>query len=99
MPMAAYVIFIRDRIKDPKELAVYGEKAQGSAAGHSLKLLAFYGASETWEGSPADGVVILEFPTAEAARAWYHSPAYQAAKVHRERGADYRAIMVEGTPG
>ena len=96
--MAAYVIFIRERTKDAKELATYGEKAQGSAAGHSLKLLAFYGASETWEGPPSEGVVILEFPTSQAASAWYHSPAYQAAKIHRERGADYRAILVEGVP-
>lgn len=97
--MAAYVIFIRDRIKDAKELATYGEKATGSAAGHPLKPLALYGTSETWEGPPADGVVILEFPTLQAASAWYHSPAYQAAKVHRVRGADYRAIVVEGLPG
>ena len=96
--MAAYVIFIRERIKDPKELAIYGEKGAGAGAGHPLKLLALYGASETWEGPKADGVVILEFPTSDAARKWYQSPVYQAAKVHRERGADYRAILVEGVP-
>jgi len=31
-----------------------------------------------------------------AARAWYDSPAYQAAKAHRVKAADYRVIFVEG---
>jgi uncharacterized protein (DUF1330 family) len=38
----------------------------------------------------------LQFPTVEDAKAWYHSPGYQAAAVHRRKGADYRAVIVEG---
>jgi len=41
-------------------------------------------------------VVLLKFPDMAAARAWYHSPAYQAAKVHRLKGAEYRVILVDG---
>jgi uncharacterized protein (DUF1330 family) len=96
--MSAYVVFIRDRIKDPKELELYGQKGANSADGHALKALAVYGAGETWEGPKADGVVILEFPTLQEARNWYHSPVYQAASVHRIRGADYRVMLVEGLP-
>jgi uncharacterized protein (DUF1330 family) len=45
-------------------------------------------------------MMMLEFPTFRAARAWYDSPAYQAASQHRFKGADYRAIIVEGVqPG
>ena len=40
--------------------------------------------------------MMLEFPTFREARAWYDSPAYQAASEHRFNGADYRAIIVEG---
>ena len=39
---------------------------------------------------------MLQFPTMEEARAWYNSPAYQAALVHRRKGADWRAFIVQG---
>jgi uncharacterized protein (DUF1330 family) len=51
---------------------------------------------EAVEGKAPDGLVILKFPTTEDAKAWYHSPAYQAALPHRKKGADYRAFIVEG---
>ena len=94
--MAAYVIFIRDRMNDPDEFAIYSQKARAARGDHPLKPLAYYGKVETLEGEPADGVVVLEFPTMEAARAWYESPAYQEALVHRKRAADYRVVLVEG---
>jgi uncharacterized protein (DUF1330 family) len=94
--MAAYAIFIRDQLRDPEELAVYAQKARAARGDHPLKPLAYYGANETLEGQPADGVVLLEFPSMDAARAWYHDPAYQDALVHRKRAAGYRVILVEG---
>jgi uncharacterized protein (DUF1330 family) len=48
------------------------------------------------EGDPAEGVVLLQFPDMDAAKAWYGSPAYQDAKQHRLKGADYRVIFAEG---
>jgi uncharacterized protein (DUF1330 family) len=51
---------------------------------------------ETLEGEAADGNVLLEFPTADDARAWYHSDEYQAAAEHRKLAAHYRAFLVEG---
>lgn len=58
--------------------------------------LAFYGPVETLEGDPADGVVLIAFPTMEEAKAWYDSPAYQEALPHRLKGADYRVILAQG---
>jgi uncharacterized protein (DUF1330 family) len=43
-----------------------------------------------------EGVVIVEFPSFEQAKAWYESPAYRDAREYRFRGADYRALIVEG---
>jgi uncharacterized protein (DUF1330 family) len=40
--------------------------------------------------------VIIEFPDIDAAKAWYNSPAYQDAKVHRLAGATYRVMVTEG---
>ncbi|KCZ90999.1 DUF1330 domain-containing protein [Hyphomonas jannaschiana] len=50
----------------------------------------------TLEGADADGVVILRFPDMDAAKAWYTSPEYQAARAHRFQAADYRVILVDG---
>ncbi len=55
-----------------------------------------YGAIETLEGTAFDGVLIHRFESAADARAWYESPAYQAALPHRQAGADYRVFIVEG---
>jgi uncharacterized protein (DUF1330 family) len=94
--MSAYVIFVRDRITDPEEFSQYEQRAGASAAGHPLTPLAFYGALDTLEGPPVDGAVVLEFPTVADARAWYESPLYQEARIHRLKGAEYRVFIVEG---
>lgn len=94
--MAVYAIFIREKTKDEAEMQVYSGLAGGTLAGHPVKVLAVYGRQEVLEGAPSEGVVILQFPTMEAAKKWYDSPAYQAARAHRFKGADYRAIFVEG---
>ena len=55
---------------------------------HPLTPLALYGSYEVLEGTVIEGAVILQFPTTEAARTYYHSPAYQDAVRHRFLGAD-----------
>ncbi|MBD9644185.1 DUF1330 domain-containing protein [Pantoea sp. PNT02] len=94
--MAAYVVFIKDETLDQDEMATYAEKAGQARGDHPITPLAFYGALETLEGPEAEGVVVLEFPDAEAAKGWYFSPAYQEAKAHRLKGAKYRVLLVNG---
>jgi len=94
--MAAFVIFIRNRIIDPEAMDAYAELAVKARGDHPIKPLAFYGRAEALEGDHVDGVVVLEFPDMAAAHAWYDSPAYQAAKRERLKGSDYRVVLVEG---
>lgn len=94
--MTTYVVFTRERTTDPTELKIYGEKAGPAGQGHPITRLAFYGDIETLEGSPAEGAVILSFPSKADALAWYNSPAYAEAREHRFKGADYRIFMIEG---
>ena len=94
--MATYAVFIREMTRDPAEMQIYAGKAGGTLAGHPVQVLAAYGKQEVLEGPQAEGVVILEFPSMAAAKAWYDSPAYREAREHRFQGADYRAIFVEG---
>jgi uncharacterized protein (DUF1330 family) len=94
--MPAYAIFIREKTRDRAALDVYTPLAQASIEGRPLKVLAAYGGHQSLEGPELEGVVMLEFPSMEEARAWYDSPAYREAREHRFRGADYRAFIVEG---
>ncbi|HMI91672.1 MAG TPA: DUF1330 domain-containing protein [Polyangiales bacterium] len=95
--MPAYMIFIREQpVRDEVAMAEYRRLNRTSAAGFELKPLVVYGATEAVEGTAPDGIVILEFPDVAHAKAWYHSPAYQAALQHRLGAADYRALIVEG---
>ncbi len=94
--MAAYAIFIREKLRDPKVIDAYNGKAGPSLDGHAAKILAAYGGIQTLEGPPAEGVVLLEFPTMAAAKAWYEGPAYTEARKLRFQGADYRALFFEG---
>lgn len=94
--MTAYVIFIKDGVKDPDEMAIYAEKAGAARGDHPLTPLVFYGDITTLEGPEAEGAVVLAFPDMVAARAWYDSPAYTEARAHRLKGADYRVLLVEG---
>jgi uncharacterized protein (DUF1330 family) len=95
--MVAYVVFTRERMRNPEEYERYREKSRPVNAAHALKALTVYGKYEVLEGPGIEGAVILEFPTVEAAKAYYHSPGYQAALQHRFVGADYRVFIVEGT--
>jgi uncharacterized protein (DUF1330 family) len=94
--MSAYLVFTREETIDPSELAIYKEKVVPTLGTFDLKILAAYGPHEVLEGEPTEGVVIVEFPTVELAKAWYTSPAYQAARVHRFKGSKYRCILVQG---
>lgn len=94
--MPAYAIFIREKTRDQSALDVYSPLAGKSIEGLPIKVLAAYGKQEVLEGPASEGVIIVEFPTLQAAKAWYESPAYRKAREHRFRGADYRAMIVEG---
>lgn len=95
--MPAYMIFIREQTLDRAELEAYWAKVASTLEGVPIKVLSAYGPHVTLEGSEVEGVVIAEFPNAEAARKWYDSTAYQDAANHRRSGAVYRGLIVEGT--
>ena len=94
--MSAYVVFMREKTLNQSELEAYWARVKETMDGHPLKVLAAYGKHVTLEGPDVEGVVIAEFPSIEAARAWYDSPAYQAAAQFRHRGAVFRGLIVEG---
>ena len=94
--MAAYMIFTREKTRDAEQLAAYSKKAGATLAGHPVKPLVAYGNFEVVEGDAIEGAVLLEFPTMEAAKAWYDSPAYKEVRELRFKGADYRCVLFQG---
>lgn len=94
--MVAYAIFTRERTTDQSEMDTYSSVVGAAGAGHALTPLVHYGAFEVLEGAPIEGAVVLQFPTMAEAKAWYDSPAYQAAAKHRHAGSDYRVFLIEG---
>jgi uncharacterized protein (DUF1330 family) len=94
--MSAYVIFTRVKTLDPTEMKTYSDTVRETIQGHNVKLLAAYGRKEVLEGPESEGILIMEFPSMQEAKAWYDSPAYQKVREHRFKGAEYRAVIVEG---
>ncbi|MCM3628357.1 DUF1330 domain-containing protein [Paenibacillus glycanilyticus] len=94
--MPAYVIFIREQTNDTEALKRYSSKAPAGLTGHPVKPLSMYETYEVIEGPEVEGAALLEFPSFEEAKAWYYSPAYQEALVHRLNGGVYRGMIIEG---
>ena len=94
--MATYIVFTRESTQDQAELDIYQSKVGATFKGHPIKILAAYGPQQVLEGDAPECVVIVEFPTTEAARAWYDGPEYQEVRQHRFKGSKYRAVLVEG---
>lgn len=94
--MAAYAVVIREKTRNAAKLEEYRKLAPASFQKHPVTFLAIHGRSEVLEGPKNEDIVILQFPSYEAALAWYHSPEYQAACELRFQGGDYRCIITEG---
>ncbi len=94
--MSAYVIVFAEEITDAEAIGEYRRIGLPTLIEHKPDVLLRMAAAETLEGPQVNGgVVLLRFPTMEAAKAWYDSPAYQEALTHRFRGARCHAVMAE----
>ena len=90
-----YVI-TRVDIKDPEAYARYAAEATKAIAALGGRPLVRGGRYEALEGKARARNVVLEFDSYDAARAWYHSAEYQAAKALREGAAEMEMVLVEG---
>lgn len=94
--MPAYFIAEID-VHDPAAYEPYRPLAAAAIARHGGRYLVRGGAAKLVEGEgEPKRIVVLEFPDADAARAWYQSEEYQAALPIRLSAASGRALLVEG---
>ena len=76
-------------------LALCSRRHQGDRRPRG-KSLARGGRSEALEGKARARNVVLEFESYEAARRYFHSEQYQAARKLREGAAEMEMVLVEG---
>lgn len=94
--MAAYLV-VDCEVMDPARYENYKKLAPPAIAKYGGRYLARGGTTDVLEGSWVPSrVVILEFPNMAAARRFYVSPEYTAARAERAGAARMNMILVEG---
>ena len=94
--MSAYVLVDMD-VTDPERYEDYKARAGPSVEQYGGTYIVRGGEWEVLEGERVPNrVVVLEFPDAEAARRWYTSSEYSAARAVRAGAATGSLILVEG---
>jgi uncharacterized protein (DUF1330 family) len=94
--MAAY-IFASVEISDPPAYEEYRTRVPAIIAAYGGRYLARGGPVERLEGtSPANRIVILEFPDMARLKAFYNSVEYQPLLAIRQRAARSTLLAIEG---
>ncbi|MHA6627792.1 DUF1330 domain-containing protein [Pseudonocardia sichuanensis] len=95
--MSGYVI-LNGEVTDPDAYEEYKAGAQQVVAEHGGRFLARGGAATVVEGEWLPRVVVVEFPSYDAALAFYRSPEYQRLVEIREACSTASVVIVEGAP-
>jgi uncharacterized protein (DUF1330 family) len=94
--MPAYIV-LDVEVQDPHVYEQYKQLAPPAIAAYGGRYLARGGPTQILEGGwKPSRLVILEFPTAEKARAWWDSREYAAAKKLRQACARTEMVLIEG---
>lgn len=94
--MPAYILAEID-VVDPERYEQYKALAPGAIARYGGRYLARGGETVALEGDwKPKRIVVLEFPTLEAARTFHDSPEYRAARDARKGAAHMNMIAVAG---
>ncbi|MBX9945102.1 MAG: DUF1330 domain-containing protein [Reyranella sp.] len=101
--MTAYVIFDPGPRTDPEAMKQYSAKAFDTLVPYGGKVIVRTNNLEIRESNNGPGwrptrLLIIEFPSMVAARAWYDSPEYQELLPIRLSAATENVVIVEGLP-
>ncbi|MDF1483044.1 DUF1330 domain-containing protein [Extensimonas sp. H3M7-6] len=93
---SAYVI-ASVTVTNPAQYDEYRKLSTEAMRVHGAEVCVRGGKAEVLEGDFDPGrIVVLKFPSVEAARAFYDSPEYRKARAAREGAAVMRLLAVEG---
>ena len=94
--MSAYVL-VEVTVTNPEPYAAYRDLATASVARHGGRFLARGGAITPLESDwNPQRLVVIEFESVDAAKAWYFSEDYQDALKVRQANSIGKALIVEG---
>ena len=94
--MPAYVV-AEVEVTDAATYEEYRKLVPATVARYGGRFLVRGGAVEPKEGGwQPRRLVVLEFPSLEQARTWYHSPEYAPALALRLKAARSKVLLVEG---
>jgi uncharacterized protein (DUF1330 family) len=92
----AYIISEVDAILDIPTVQKYGERVHETLTPFNHHFIVRGGKTQALEGDAPKGIVVIAFDSAEKAREWYDSPAYQAIAPLRQSSTKGRMFIVEG---
>jgi uncharacterized protein (DUF1330 family) len=96
-PARKAYLLVQSDVTNTEQYAGYAKLTPPIIDKYGGKFIARGGRSSTLEGPPAPSrVVVLEFPSYEAAQAFYNGPEYTAARKLRAGAATMQIVVVEG---
>lgn len=94
--MPAYAIAMVN-VTDPAMYQEYARLAGPATAAYGGRFVARGTVDSVVEGKgPYNRMVVVEFPSVEAAKKFYASPEYAEARAKRIGGADFNMLIVDG---
>jgi uncharacterized protein (DUF1330 family) len=94
--MPAYLIADVE-VTDPQRYAEYRAQVPATLEPYGGRFLVRGGETENIEGNWLPGrLVVIEFPSMDAAHRWYESPEYQAILGIRHEASSARLIVADG---
>jgi uncharacterized protein (DUF1330 family) len=96
--MTAYAVAHLREVNFGPAIIEYLERIDATLAPYRGRFLIHGAQAHALEGRWRGDLVVVEFPSLEHARAWYHSPAYQRILGLRTGNAVGDTFLVEGVP-
>ena len=98
--MSAYAMAILEDVNIGPAIVEYLERIDDTLAPYDGRFIVHGGEQQTVEGTNPGVIVVIEFPTRQAAAAWYESDAYQQILPLRVDNSRSRALLLDGVePG
>lgn len=95
--MAKGYLIAEIEVENAEQYAKYTAQTPAAVAKHGGKFVVRGGTWDAVEGAPPQGrIVVIEFPSFEAARTFYQSADYQPLIPIRQSASSGRVFLVEG---
>ena len=96
--MSAFAIAHIRETRFNEEVVEYLRRIDETLAPYSGKYLVHGGPYVPLEGKWLGDLVVIQFPSMEAAQAWYHSQAYAEIRQLRTANTEGEVLLVQGVP-